>query len=521
MAQAPLKFSIVAIDMTQKVFAKVRRGLGAVRKAVFSLKTGLVALAGVGGFGLLIKSSLDSIDRISKLSRTLGIGVGDLRKLELAASLSGVELETLARGVRTLNKSAVDFSRDGSGTAADAFDMLGITTTELNETLGDQFKVLELVAEKFQDVENSAVRSSIAQDLFGGRASEMLLILEEGAEGLARISEEAQSFGLVLSATTAKNVEAANDSFNRLGQMFKGLRDTVVGALAPAFEHLANVIRENVLDAVADAGGIEEFGRSLAKTLITLFERAVQAVKQFANSVGRQLNNVLDFIRAIADAVGYELSPALKNIRFQEFKIAGTIFQDLRDSVDETTSAMDRLGEKTGDVNAAQKGLLSGLAQDFQDVAGKGVKTLEDSLVDVVMKTKTASEAFKDMARSIISDLVRIGIQRQIIAPLSNALFGAQPSGRAIGGSVQAGTPYMVGERGREMFVPNRSGTIVPNDQLGGSGGVVVNQTINLSAGVSQTVRAEVMNMMPQIANAAKGAVLDARRRGGSFAASF
>ena len=84
---------------------------------------------------------------------------------------------------------------------------------------------------------------------------------------------------------------------------------------------------------------------------------------------------------------------------------------------------------------------------------------------------------------------------------------------------VNAGQPYMVGERGREMFVPNSNGSIVPNNKLGG--GVTVNQTINLSAGVSQTVRAEVMGMLPQIQEASKAAVLDARRRGGSFSAAF
>jgi phage-related minor tail protein len=78
----------------------------------------------------------------------------------------------------------------------------------------------------------------------------------------------------------------------------------------------------------------------------------------------------------------------------------------------------------------------------------------------------------------------------------------------------------MVGERGPEMFVPNQSGSIVPNGQMA-SGGVNIVQNINITTGVQQTVRAEVMQMLPQISNAAKGAVLDARRRGGSFAAAF
>ena len=38
---------------------------------------------------------------------------------------------------------------------------------------------------------------------------------------------------------------------------------------------------------------------------------------------------------------------------------------------------------------------------------------------------------------------------------------------RAGGGDVRGGSPYIVGENGPEMFVPGRSGAIVPNDKLG------------------------------------------------------
>jgi phage-related minor tail protein len=91
---------------------------------------------------------------------------------------------------------------------------------------------------------------------------------------------------------------------------------------------------------------------------------------------------------------------------------------------------------------------------------------------------------------------------------------------RARGGPVSAGSPYLVGERGPELMIPNRSGTIIPNDKLGG-GTVVVNQTINISTGVQQTVRAEIRQLMPQIADSAKAAVSDAKRRGGSYGRAF
>ena len=133
------------------------------------------------------------------------------------------------------------------------------------------------------------------------------------------------------------------------------------------------------------------------------------------------------------------------------------------------------------------------------------------------------------MARSIISDLIRMAIQQQITKPLFGALSGMFGSSapaaplekKAIGGAVQRGRPYMVGERGAELFVPSRSGSIVPNNQLQGGGGVVINQTINVTTGVQQTVRTEIANLMPRIAQASKQAVLESRQRGGSFATAF
>jgi len=91
---------------------------------------------------------------------------------------------------------------------------------------------------------------------------------------------------------------------------------------------------------------------------------------------------------------------------------------------------------------------------------------------------------------------------------------------KAAGGPIKGGRPYIVGERGPELIIPNQNGTVIPNNKLGG-GAVVVNQTINVTTGIQQTVRAEVLGLLPQIQEASKAAVLDAKRRGGSFAGAF
>ena len=153
----------------------------------------------------------------------------------------------------------------------------------------------------------------------------------------------------------------------------------------------------------------------------------------------------------------------------------------------------------------------------------------ENAFMSMIDGTKSAKDAFKDLTRSIIADLYRQYVVKKITGFISNAIttsFGVAPTGgggggKAIGGPVQAGQSYLVGERGPEMFVPARSGSIVPNDNLGGGGNVIVNQTINVSTGVQQTVRTEIKSLMPQIAESAKSAVMDAKRRGGSYGRSF
>jgi hypothetical protein len=66
--------------------------------------------------------------------------------------------------------------------------------------------------------------------------------------------------------------------------------------------------------------------------------------------------------------------------------------------------------------------------------------------------------------------------------------------GRAMGGPVSAGTAYMVGEQGPELFVPRGSGTIVPN---GASGGSTINLTVNGAIDPISTARqiANILNI--------------------------
>jgi tape measure domain-containing protein len=147
---------------------------------------------------------------------------------------------------------------------------------------------------------------------------------------------------------------------------------------------------------------------------------------------------------------------------------------------------------------------------------------------------QSVADAFLDMAAQIISKWIQMTILNSVLSlfpgggglaksggagfdmgPLNNVGMSTfNPansfpglSGRASGGAVSAGTPYMVGEKGPELFMPGRSGTIVPNNALGGgSTNVVVNvdasgsnvqgdqtQAKQLGVAVSAAVQAELI----------------------------
>ncbi len=171
-------------------------------------------------------------------------------------------------------------------------------------------------------------------------------------------------------------------------------------------------------------------------------------------------------------------------------------------------------------------------ADNLHSVMQTVESSMESAFMSMVDGTMSAKDAFRSMAADIIKELYRVLVVERMVSSISGAIgnfFGATPSqggsGRASGGAVQAGRPYVTGEHGRELFVPSTAGRVLSVAQskaaVGGGDSVVVNQTINVTTGIQQTVRAEIVGLMPQIQEASKAAVLDAKRRGGSFAGAF
>lgn len=138
-----------------------------------------------------------------------------------------------------------------------------------------------------------------------------------------------------------------------------------------------------------------------------------------------------------------------------------------------------------------------------------------------------AGNGLRDVVKGIAQDLLRLFIRQQITTPLASGIgsFFNGLMGRASGGPVTSGTPYMVGERGPEIFVPRGSGTIIPNHALGSSGGTgsavtgtAVNVTYNIAAGVTKS---ELMPILETERKRLKAEIPDMVRRGGAYRSAF
>ena len=355
------------------------------------------------------------------------------------------------------------------------------------ETLGDFFNVmddlkLKKVNQELAKVERFLSMGTVERKFFTLMSEEELLAEKKRLEEAKIAFEKMVSPSKKLAIDFEANLEA-------LRLRHKALTDAMQKGTSA--DNNATGSKEALNKAM-------ELGKMRAQELRAIFQQTRSPVDQLSDAL-------------------WQAEYALKELGISQEQYmtlveqANQAYDATVQKTDRATSALRQYGEAAQDVK-----------RSLQDAAMNGVKKLEDSLVSVFMGTMSVKDAFRNMALSIVEDLIRIQIQKSITGPIADALSGMF---RAQGGSVTVGKPYVVGEKGPEMFVPSSSGSIVPNNRMGGSGGggdtVVINQTLNFALGVQQTVRAEVMNLMPQISNAAKSAVADARLRGGSFAGAF
>ena len=526
MADQNLKIQLTAIDKTRQAFASVAGGLRRVGGSIANVRTALVGLAAAAG----LREFAQQIDDLAKASSRLGLTVNQIQSLQFAASQTGASSEELEKGLTRFSR-AISEASTGIGTGLRAFEALGISLTDQAGNLRPTNELLNEVSDSLQQIENPADRVRIAFDLFGRSGVNLVNTLQAGSGELGKLRDEFNAVTIELTGEQAKAVEEANDLFDKLGRTLSSIGQQITATFLPVLARVSEFIVVNLLQAVSAAiGGLRDFLNSIVELANDVGIEMQRFT--FGEATQQSIDKVVAGLIETSDALG-SVDDNIPRLDIEkEFDVPG--FERVNETVKQTTATFDEFGDKIGFVKFKVDDSITALER-YQDealnvkdslekVAVDGLGRLEDSFAGLVTGTMTAKEAFRNMAQSIVADLSKIAARRALASAIGS-FGGGNPLGalfspRAIGGPVQRGQPYMVGERGPEMFVPNQSGAIIPNGQTGG-GSVTINQTVNLSTGVAQTVRTEVMNMLPQIQQAAVSGVLDAKRRGGSFGSAF
>lgn len=154
----------------------------------------------------------------------------------------------------------------------------------------------------------------------------------------------------------------------------------------------------------------------------------------------------------------------------------------------EKNSPIIKPGIDTTDAKRSIGELRDQITGPLRNAVRSTVGELERAFVNFA---RTGELNIRDMVNAIIADLSRIAFNSFVERPLTNLLQGfanglanfafgggggvpLPPKGFALGGSVSFGRPYVVGEQGRELFVPETSGRIIPSNAMGG-GTVIFN----------------------------------------------
>jgi len=157
-------------------------------------------------------------------------------------------------------------------------------------------------------------------------------------------------------------------------------------------------------------------------------------------------------------------------------------------------------------------------AQRLEQLFGGIGQTISTGIVDTLMQAKSASEALSGVLNDVARQLLQLGVNSLLqVAFPGSSLFSALP-GFANGGRPAVGRPSVVGERGPELFVPDRAGTILPNG-VGMGGGTTITVNVDASETSADASSGQGAQLGKAIGLAVQQELIKQKRPGGLIAA--
>ena len=313
-----------------------------------------------------------------------------------------------------------------------------------------------------------------------------------------------------------KTLDALKESgkvIDEHGNSLTTLQDTI-DLLTEEMKGLEEVIKETT-------GSTEHLGQSLHGNFNTILKETTKSVKEYKNAL---VDLMIEQASLEDRQFGMSASDYDAIEKAQEASLQKRLRQ-YKNHIIDMGFEQDRMLDK-------QIGLSVEELKAIESAEQKKVRLKEEASNQIFANTKDTLRALSGLNRTAFEAFKRLQIAEAIInavgsaskamnsgypPPLNFILAGtALAKGMAMvaqiqatsyrqqGGMVKAGQPYMVGEAGKELFVPNQSGKIVPNHELGQPVNVNFNITTVDASGFNQLLnnsRGTIVNMINSAVN--------------------
>jgi len=301
-----------------------------------------------------------------------------------------------------------------------------------------------------------------------------LLVIGLGfvAAALMKANKEQKEFNDLLefgsAAQITKNIE---ETEQKVKDLEKALSEVRQGGHSGRTQKLR--IKREIEEANED---VEKLKLSLEDAKLRDLSKEFEMIKKNLTDSNDSLqkNNIISKELTEEARIRKEHELAIKEL---EAQFEGDKLKELKELQDINTQ--ERIRGVLIKQNAEKAKELNNAFKKIGEDIGTGIT---DALVGAIEGTRSLGEAARSILNDIASSLLRIGINAAL-----TGLFGGTKIGNflgfANGGRPPVGRPSIVGEKGPELFIPKTSGTIIPNNQIGGAGGGIVNNiNVNVSA---------------------------------------
>lgn len=226
---------------------------------------GVALAAGATGAALLLTRAIQAGDGLDKMSERTGIAVETLSRFDAVARMTDTSLDSVQKGLQRLATVQFEAAKGGEAQIA-MLEALGIRVDEIGKLAPDE--VLMRVADAFASVEDPAMRSALASEVFGRNlGNELIPLLSEGSDGLKRMMDLSDRLGYTMSKETAEAMSKLVDEITIMQIGMDGIFRKVADDLLPTMQALAEKFNDP-----AFREGIEALISGAARAVIKLVE---------------------------------------------------------------------------------------------------------------------------------------------------------------------------------------------------------------------------------------------------------